>query len=140
MSIKIDGIDRLIKKLDKLSHIETEKAIEDVAETVEKAIRAEAKKFSDTSYLYIGKSKKRKYGMSCYIDIGFHKDNAPFELWKPLWFQNWGYWDKGLNFNGNIYISNHQLWFDEAIKSVEKDAQRNLKNKIKEEISSSWNE
>ena len=140
MSIKIDGIGALLNKLDKLSHIETEKAIEDVAKDVEKAIRAEAKKFSDTSYLYIGKGETRKYGTSCFVDVGFCKDNADFEFWKPLWFQNWGYFDKGLNFKGDIYINNHQLWFYSAIAGIEKDIQRKLKAKIKKEIQSVWNE
>lgn len=132
--IKIDVLDRLIKKLDKLSHIETEKAIEEVAKDVEEAIRDKAKTFSDTSYLYVGQSEKRKYGMSCYIDVGFHNDNADFDKWKSLWFQNWGYFDYGWNFDGQIYIKTHQLWFNEAVKSIEKDAQKKLKEKIRKEI------
>lgn len=132
--IKIDGLDRLMKKLNKLSHIETEKAIEEVAKDVEEAIRDKAKTFSDTSYLYVGQSEKRKYGMSCYIDVGFHNDNADFDKWKSLWFQNWGYFDYGWNFSGQIYIKTHQLWFNEAVKRIEKDVQKKLKEKIRQEI------
>lgn len=134
MSMKLEGLDKLFKKLNNLSHIETEKAIEEVAKDVETTIKNEAKKFSDTSYMYVGQSEKRKYGTSCYVDVGFHSDNAEFDEWKPLWFQNWGYFDKGLNFNGEIYIDKHQLWFNEAVKSVEKNVQRKLKEKIRREI------
>lgn len=132
--IKIDGLDKIFKKLDKLSHIETEKAVEEVAKDVESAIRNKAKTFSDTSYMYVGQSEKRKYGKSCYIDVGFHKDNADFEKWKSLWFQNWGYFDYGWNFSGQIYIQQHQLWFNEAVQSIGKETQKKLKEKIRQEI------
>ncbi|WP_338630325.1 hypothetical protein [Clostridium baratii] len=132
--IKIDGLDRLIKKLDKLSRIETEKAIEEAGKEVEESIRNEAKTFSDTSYLYISRSDIRKYRMSCYIDIGLKNDDVPFDEWKGLWFHNWGYFNKGLKFNGEMYINPHYLWFNESVKSIEKDVQKKLKEKIRKEI------
>lgn len=134
MGIKIDGIDKLLNKLNKLSHIETEKAINEVAEELEKKISSKAKSFSDTSYMYVGKGETRKYGLSCYVDVGFSKDNAPFDLWKSLWFHNWGYFDKGLNFRGQIYINMHQFWFNEAVKDSKSDIQKRLKQKLKAEI------
>ncbi|PWW84372.1 hypothetical protein, partial [Clostridium perfringens] len=120
--------------LDNLSHIEKEKVVEEAAEELEKKISDKAKTFSNTSYMYVGKGEKRVYGLSCFIDVGFSKDNAPFDLWKSLWFQNWGYFDKGLNFNGDIYINKHQFWFDETVKSSGKEIQKQLKEKLRQEV------
>lgn len=134
MAIEIKGINNLLKKLNKLSSIETDKAIIEVAEDLRKNISNAAKEFSDTSYMYVGKGEIRKYGLSSYIDVGFSKEDAAFDLWKPLWFQQWGYFDKGLNFKGDFFIANHQFWFDEAIKNSENEIKNKLKNKIKSEI------
>lgn len=84
--------------------------------------------------MYVGKGEIRKYGLSSYIDVGFGKDDANFDLWKPLWFQQWGYFDKGLNFKGDFFIANHQFWFDEAIKKSEGEIKKKLKDKLKNEI------
>lgn len=134
MAIEIKGINVLLKKLNKLSSIETDKAIIEIAEDLRKNIFNTAKEFSDVSYLYVGKGEIRKYGLSSYIDVGFGKDDANFDLWKSLWFQQWGYFDKGLNFKGDFFIANHQFWFDEAIKSSEGEIKKKLKNKLKNEI------
>lgn len=134
MAIEIKGINSILKKLNKLSSIETDKAIVEVAEDLRKNISDAAKEFSDTSYMYVGKGEIRKYGLSSYIDVGFGKDDANFDLWKPLWFQQWGYFDKGLNFKGDFFIANHQFWFDEAIKKSEGEIKKKLKDKLKNEI------
>lgn len=134
MAIEIKGINSILKKLNQLSSVNTDKVIEDVAEELRGNISKAAKEFSDTSYMYVGKGEIRKYGLSSYIDVGFGKDDADFDLWKPLWFQQWGYFDKGLNFKGNFFIANHQFWFDEAIKSSEGEIKKKLKNKLKNEI------
>lgn len=134
MGLEIKGINNILKKIDNLSHIEKEKVVEEAAEELEKKISDKAKTFSNTSYMYVGKGEKRVYGLSCFIDVGFSKDNAPFDLWKSLWFQNWGYFDKGLNFNGDIYINKHQFWFDETVKSSGKDIQKQLKEKLRQEV------
>lgn len=54
MAFEIQGVDKLINKLNKISDI--------VAKDVETTIANEARKFSDTEYLYIGKCDVRDYG------------------------------------------------------------------------------
>lgn len=134
MSIEIEGINSILKKLNQLSSVNTDKAIEDVAEELREDISKAAKEFSDTSYMYVGKGEIRKYGLSSYIDVGFGKDDADFDLWKPLWFQQWGYFDKGLNFKGDFFIANHQFWFNEAIENSSGKIKKKLKEKLKNEI------
>ena len=108
--------------------------MEEVAEGATKAIQEEAKKFSDTSYLYAGEVEVRDYGLSCFIDVGFSSEKTPFELWKPLWFQHWGFRDYGLNFQGDYYIANNKMWFESAIKNYEEQAKREIKEKLRAEV------
>lgn len=134
MSVEIKGINSILKKLNQLSSINTDKVIEEVAEELREDISKAAKEFSDTSYMYVGKGEIRKYGLSSYVDVGFGKDDADFDLWKPLWFQQWGYFDKGLNFKGDFFISNHQFWFNEAIENSSGKIKKKLKEKLKHEV------
>ena len=134
MGIQIKGLNSLLKKLDNVSNIKTKKIMEEVAEGATKAIQEEAKKFSDTSYLYAGEVEVRDYGISCFIDVGFSSEKTPFELWKPLWFQHWGFRDYGLNFQGDYYIANNKMWFESAIKNYEAQAKREIKEKLRAEV------
>lgn len=137
---EIKGIQNLLKKLNKLSNIEVEKAVNKCADKMEKAIQDKAKEFSDTSYMYIKKQKPRVYTNSCFIDIGLKNDNVDFDKWKNLWYHNWGYDDHGLNFTGQYHITNHLMWFTDAIESVEKDIKRELKEEIKKQVKECWSD
>lgn len=111
MAFEIHGVDKLINKLNKISNIAAKEVIEDVAKDVETAIVNEARTFSDTEYLYIGKCDVRDYGSSYFVDIGLKNDSVDFELWKGLWYQNWGYthWKSG------EMITPHVMWFDNVV-------------------------
>lgn len=113
MAFEIQGVDNLINKLNKISNIAAKEVIEDVAKDVETAIVNEARKFSDTEYLYIGKCDVRDYGSSYFVDIGLKNDTVDFELWKGLWYHNWGYthWKSG------EMITPHVMWFDNVHKT-----------------------
>ena len=130
MSIEIKGIDKLINKLNKISNIEAKKIIDDVANDVETAIISEARKFSDTEYLYIGKCETRNYGSSCYVDIGLRNDYVDFNKWKGLWYHNWGYthWKSGKR------IEPHSMWFDNAVNGAKNQALSKVKSKLKQEL------
>ena len=130
MAFEIEGIDKLIKKLNKLSNIEAKKIVESVADDVEKAIVNSAKSFSDTEYLYIKKCETRNYGSSHFIDIGLKNDEVDFNLWRGLWFHNWGYhhWKNGK------YIAPHSMWFDNAVASIGESTTAKIKAKLKQEI------
>jgi len=134
MSLEIKGINSLINKLNKLSNISAKNAIDDVANAVEKQIKASASSFSQNEASYIAKCEVRDYGNSYFIDIGLKNDKVPFNLWCGLWYQNWGYFNYGWNFTGQYYIKPHQLWFNEAINSIEGQTLNKIKNNLREEI------
>lgn len=114
MAFEIQGIDKLINKLNKISNIEAKEVIEDAAKDIEIAIVDEARKFSDTEYLYIGKCDVRDYGSSYFVDVGLKNDTVDFELWKGLWYHNWGYthWKSG------EMITPHVMWFNNSLKAT----------------------
>lgn len=130
MSFEIQGVDKLINKLNKISNIKAKEVIEDVAKDVETAIVNEAKKFSDTEYLYIGKCDVRDYGSSYFVDVGFKNDTVDFKLWKGLWYHNWGYthWKSG------EIITPYVMWFENAIGSNEIKMKNKIEQNIKKEL------
>ncbi|MGL5152978.1 MAG: hypothetical protein ACRC7N_20665 [Clostridium sp.] len=134
MGVKLKGLDRLMKKLNNMSDIKTKDIVKDVAKDAEKSIKARAERFSDTSYLHVGTVEVRDYNLSCFVDVGFSSDNVPFELWKSLWFQHWGFFNHGLNFTGQMYIQNNQLWFNEAVSEFENQALLKLKEKTRKKV------
>ncbi|NFE93711.1 hypothetical protein [Clostridium botulinum] len=138
MSIEIKGIDNLLKRLNKLSNLETKAAVEEVAKDMEKVIRDKAGTFSSKSDC-VKACETRNYGNSCYIDVGLKNTEAPFEEWKELYYQNYGYDDYGWNFTGQYHITNNAMWFNEAVESIEKDCKKKLKEKIKKQIKECWN-
>lgn len=130
MAFEIQGVDKLINKLNKISNIKAKEVIEDVAKDVETAIVNEAKKFSDTEYLYIGKCDVRDYGSSYFVDVGLKNDTVDFELWKGLWYHNWGYthWKSG------EMITPHVMWFFGATNQIKKNIMDKIKKDIRKKI------
>ncbi|KHD16024.1 hypothetical protein [Clostridium butyricum] len=130
MAFEIQGVDKLINKLNKISNIDAKDVIEDVAKDVETAIVNEARKFSDTEYLYIGKCDVRDYGSSYFVDVGLKNNNVDFELWKWLWYHNWGYthWK-----SGNM-VTPHIMWFKNSLNSIQNSILNVIKKEIKEKL------
>jgi hypothetical protein len=137
MAIELTGADKLMAKLNKISRIESKKVLQEVAADVEEAIKEKASSFSDKEAQYISQAEPRKYGMSCYIDVGLKNENAEFDLWKGLYFHNYGYHNEGLGgiFHGR-YMDMHQLWFTDAVNGIQEQALNKIKLKIKHEIRS----
>ncbi|NFG63150.1 hypothetical protein [Clostridium sp. CMCC3677] len=125
MTFEIQGFDKLINKLNNISNISAKEAIEDVAKDVETIIVNKSKTFSDTEYLYIDKCDVRDYGSSYFVDIELKNDTVDFELWKGLWYHNWGYkhWKSG------EMITPHVMWFDSITKSIASEIKvKNIEN------------
>ncbi len=126
MAFEIQGVDKLINKLNKISNIKAKEVIEDVSKDIETAIVNEARKFSDMEYLYIGKCDVRDYGSSYFVDIGLKNDTVDFELWKGLWYHNWGYthWKSGK------MVIPHVMWFSKIVSSMKRETKRKITYKI----------
>lgn len=132
MAFEIQGVDKLINKLNKISNIKAKEVIEDVAKDVETAIVNEAMKFSDTEYLYIGKCDVRDYGSSYFVDVGLKNDTVDFELWKGLWYHNWGY----THWRSGEMITAHVMWFYESIFGINNEITSKISIYIRKRINS----
>lgn len=130
MAIEIQGIDKLISKLNKISNIEARAVLNDAAKEIETSIVNQAKTFSDSEYKHIGQCEVRNYGSSCFIDVGLRNDHVDFNEWKGLWYHNWGYthWKSGKQ------VTPHIMWFENAVNSVSNDVTNKIKNKVKQEL------
>lgn len=123
------AIDKLLKKLDNYSNIETKEAVEHVAEVMEKAIYNNAPVDSGDGRSCIDICEVREYPSATYVDVGLRSDHIPFDKWKSIWFQNWGY-----NFKGTgKQITKHVGWFNNAVESKNKEVIKYLKDKLKEQ-------
>lgn len=132
MAIEIRGMNNLLKKLDNLSNLKTKEIVKEVANSTAEAVK-EGASWSEASHL-AGEVKVRDFGLTCYIDVGFSSDKVPFEQWKSLWFQHWGFNDYGLNFTGQFYINNHKNWFEDTINEHAKAKQKELKARLRQEV------
>ena len=139
MAIEIQGINRVLKKLSNLENIKTEDVVEEVATDMQNKIRSAAQTFSDTSYMYISKCEPRTYGKSCFIDVGLKNDNAPFELWKNLYYHEYGYRQFYYGRDLGYMTTMHMLWFENAIEGSSKEIQEKLKTKLKQKIRETLN-
>lgn len=135
MALTLKGIDTLVGKLNKLSNIESKKAVSEAAKDLEEAIRGEAQKFSGEQYQFIGQVAERNNGLSYFVDVGLNNDKVAFEEWKGLYYQNYGFHNEGLGgiFNGAM-VTSHVMWFENAVKSAEKQALAKVKAKLQKEI------
>lgn len=137
MSIEIKGINNILKKLNKLSNLETKEAVVEVSKDMEKGIKEAASTFSVKAE-HIKACDPRNYGNSCYVDIGLKGDN--FEEWKELYYQNYGYDNYGWNFkNVHPHVTAHLMWFNEAVQGLETEIKKKLREKVKEQIKECWN-
>lgn len=137
MTITLKGINSLSNKLNRLSNVKGKKAVEEVADVVEKQLRNKAESFSDKGSKHIGKADAREYNNgSYYVEIGLKNDNAPWEEWKHLYFHHYGYNQFLFGKPTGKHTNMHQFWFTDAIDNMEqrvlKDLRENLRKEIKE--------
>lgn len=135
LSSEIKGLSPLMNKLNRLSNLKGKEAVESAGTLVETAVRASASGFSSNASQYIGKCDKREYrNGSYYLEIGLKNDEVPFELWKNLWYQNWGY---NLYFFGKPtgrYINMHAMWFNNAVNQIEGPTIQKMRSVLLKEI------
>ena len=127
----IKGLDKLIKKLDDLTDLGVDKIVEDCGEKLRKSIQEEAKKFSDEEYQYILKTQTQIYNNnSASIQVGLLNTQAPFESYKGLYFNNYGFelWKNGK------YYAPHVGWFDTAVENARKEIIAEMKKQLNNEI------
>lgn len=127
----IKGLDKLMKKLESLTDLDTQTIVEDCGEKLRKSIQNEAREFSDEEYQYILKGQTKIYNSnSASIQVGLLNTEANFEDYKGLYFNNYGFelWKNGK------YYAPHIGWFDTAVENAKKEIITDMKEQLKNEI------
>ena len=127
----IKGLDKLMKKLESLTDLDTQTIVEDCGEKLRKSIQNEAREFSDEEYQYILKGQTKIYNSnSASIQVGLLNTEANFEDYKGLYFNNYGFelWKNGK------YYAPHIGWFYTAVKNAKKEIITDMKEQLKNEI------
>ena len=127
----IKGLDKLMKKLESLTDLDTQTIVEDCGEKLRKSIQNEAREFSDEEYQYILKGQTKIYNSnSASIQVGLLNTEANFEDYKGLYFNNYGFelWKNGK------YYAPHSGWFDTAVENAKKEIITDMKEQLKNEI------
>ena len=134
MSIEIIGINSLLNKLNRLSNIKTKEAVDSVAKVVETTIKSGAS-WAPNASQYIGRCDVREYENGSYfVEIGLKNDNAPFELWKNVYFHNYGYNLKYYGHPTNTFVNTHIMWFNNSVNNVGEPTIEKLKSNIRRQI------
>lgn len=134
IGIELKGMDSLLKKLDSISHIHVKDAIKAVEEDSIKAIKSGAS-FAPNASNYVGRCEVREGKNYYYVDIGLSNSDGNFEYWKELYFHNYGYKDKGLNFGDNgPYLDMHKQWFNQAVNAISPKLKSRIKAILEQEI------
>ena len=132
MGIEIKGINTLIKKLDKLSKIEMEEAVQNAAEILTEEFKSSCPKDTGKAREVIGVCAVRKStvkGKFYFADIGLG-GNADFNDYKGAYFQNYGYF----NARAKKQVTNHVGWFNDAYSAAQPRIAKQIKEAIKKEV------
>lgn len=133
--LEVDGFDDVFKSLDKLSEVPTKTTksiISDGLEEVLIVLKNEAPKDSGESAkgLDVQYVKTNNNG-SAWGSCGIGKDN--WEKTKALWFQNYGYENRGLNFKGE-FITKNIGWMTRAFSKCKSKVYSNMLKKLSSEV------
>lgn len=131
MTVQIRGLQNLITKVNSLSHINGNQAVDDVVEEVERAIRAEIPKDTHTSEKAIGSIKGDMRESNSYtVQIGLKQSIEPWDKWKGAYYGHYGFHYKG---TGRVIVKNVG-WFDRAIKSSQVIVRKKVRDRLKQMI------
>lgn len=134
MALEIKGINKVLKRLTNLENIKTVDAVTEVAEEMQNRIRDRAQTFSDVGYQYISKCEPRIYAHGCFIDVGLKSDGSTWNLWKGLYFHNFGYRQFYYGHDTGKMTTCYMLWFERAVQDSTEAIIQKLKLKIKDEV------
>ncbi len=147
MGVTVEGLDDLMSTINNLGDIGTKagrKAIQEGSEIILETMKHEAPQSDGSSikpssghgaeYLaiqYIKTTPSTVYGAT-----GIGSKN--WQQTKQFWFQHYGYFDYGLNFQGNPYVNNNVGWVWKAQNRCADKAQNKVISVLKKEIDEIW--
>ena len=134
----IQGLDRLIRKLEKVSDLPYSEIIQHAADEFKEALRSSAATFSTHSN-YIDACDTRKGENYMYVDIGLRngRNGATWEIWKHLYFHEYGYEQFFFGHDTHKKTTCHTMWFSGTVNSQKDATMQRIKQEIKRQIKNS---
>lgn len=120
------GLDRLIKKIEKISQVPErlkDEVVMDGAKEALKAQKNDAPKGSGDGAEALKITDVRKDEGYCFIDVGINAEN--FDKCRGIYFQN---------LDGERSSGEHIMWMQKSFKSVEKKIKDDITKKISKEL------
>lgn len=133
MSIETKGFKELVAQLELMAEKGKQiakDAVNDGAEVVLEQQRKDAPKLTGVSASSLSKGETKVYKSGAYAKIGITSKN--WEKAKPLYFQHFGYMNKGWNMKKNPkLVVKHVGWMNESFKNCETAAKMKIIARVK---------
>lgn len=135
MNIDIKGINSLLNKLQRLENVNFQQEIQQIGDIVIKQMQSVTPRNTGKSAESIGVDSIISYKMGFLMKIGLSSKTAPWDDWKGVYFQNYGYhnWGQGGRFKG-VLVMTHLNWFTDFSNGISNEVKKTIKFYLQQKI------
>lgn len=135
MNIDIKGINSLLNKLQRLENVNFQQEIQQIADIVIKQMQSVTPKNTGLAQSSIGVSDMINMKMGFIMKVGLSPKTAPWDDWKSVYFQNYGYhnWGQNGRYKG-VFVTTHLGWFTEFEQSISDEVKKTIKFYLQQKI------
>ena len=128
MNIDIKGINSLLNKLKNLENVNFQQEIQQIGDIVIKQLQSVTPIDTGLAQSCIGVSDMIQYKIGFMMKVGLSPKTAPWDDWKSVYFQNYGYHNEGHGgrYHG-IFVTTHMLWFDNFADGISDEVKKTIK-------------
>lgn len=135
MNIDIKGINSLLNKLQRLENVNFQQEIKQIGDIVIKQMQSVTPVNTGLSQQSIGVSDMINMRMGFIMKVGLSPKTAPWDDWKGVYFQNYGYhnWGQNGRYKG-AFVNAHLGWFTEFEQSISDEVKKTIKFYLQQKI------
>lgn len=135
MNIDISGINSLLNKLQRLENVNFQQEIKQIGDIVIKQMQSVTPVNTGLAQSCIGVSDMINMRMGFIMKVGLSPKTAPWDDWKGVYFQNYGYhnWGQNGRYKG-VFVDAHLGWFTEFEQSISDEVKKTIKFYLQQKI------
>lgn len=135
MNIDITGINSLLNKLKNLENVNFQQEIKQIGDIVIKQMQSVTPRDTGLAQSSIGVSDMINMKMGFIMKVGLSPKTAPWDNWKGVYFQNFGYhnFGHGGRYKG-VFVTTHLGWFTEFEQSISNEVKKTIKFYLQQKI------
>lgn len=135
MNIDIKGINSLLNKLQRLENVDFQAEIKQIGEEVIRQMQSVTPRDTGKSAESIGVDSIISYKMGFLMKIGLSSKTAPWDDWKGVYFQNFGYhnFGHGGRYKG-VFVMTNLNWFTEFSNGISDEVKKTIKFYLQQKI------